>query len=140
MPTELIAVLGTLCGAIVAGTIGHLATRSAKTLEWKLALAKDQMAIRQRLYSEFLVESQLLVVQASREKLSDIRELNTLNNKFAEISLLSSATVVQAARMVADYVLTSHSINDAQAGKGFYDLKQEFIAAARIEIASYAET
>ncbi len=135
MPSETIAVLGTLSGVLIGGFINYLASRSVKNHEWKLALAKEQSAIRHKLYAEFLVETQRLVVQAREEKISSLADLNMLNGKFAEVSLVASGMVVEAAKKLADYVITSHSAQPAKEVADFFKLKEAFIAVARQDIA-----
>lgn len=135
MPSETIAVLGTLSGVLIGGFINYLASRSVKNHEWKLALAKEQSAIRHKLYAEFLVETQRLVVQAREEKISSLADLNMLNGKFAEVSLVAPGMVVEAAKKLADYVITSHSAQPAKEVADFFKLKEAFIAVARQDIA-----
>ncbi|BBN89765.1 MULTISPECIES: hypothetical protein [Azospira] len=135
MPSETIAVLGTLSGVLIGGFINYLASRSVKNHEWKLALAKEQSTIRHKLYAEFLVETQRLVVQAREEKISSLADLNMLNGKFAEVSLVASGMVVEAAKKLADYVITSHSAQPAKEVADFFKLKEAFIAVARQDIA-----
>lgn len=136
MSSELIAVLGTLFGALVGGLINYVATRSMKNHEWRLALARDQAASRQKLYAEFLVEAQRLVVQAREEKVSSLSDLNVLNGKFGEVSLLASDSVIEAAKKLADYAITSNSRQPAKEVVDFFKLKEAFIAAARQDIAT----
>ena len=135
MRSELIAVLGTLFGALAGGFINYFSTRSVKNHEWRLALARDQSASRQRLYGEFLVEAQRLVVQAREDKVSSLTDLNALNGKFAEVSLVAPEAVIAAAKTLADYALTSHSVQPAAEVADFFNLKERFIAAARQDIA-----
>lgn len=78
MPSELIAVLGTLLGALIGGLINYFANRSAKKHEWSLALAKDNIALRQKLYSEFLVETQRLVIIAADKKVSSASDFSSV--------------------------------------------------------------
>jgi hypothetical protein len=134
MPSEFIAVLGTLFGALVGGLINYFATRGVKNHEWRLALARDQAAGRQKLYAEFLVEAQRLVVQAREDKVSSLTDLNALNGKFAEVSLLAPESVIEAAKKLADYAITSHSVQPAKEVADFFKLKEGFIAAARKDI------
>ena len=61
MPSELIAVLGTLGGALLVALINFFSNRSVKNQEWRLTIARDQVLSRQKLYAEFLVEAQRLV-------------------------------------------------------------------------------
>lgn len=135
MPPELTAVIGTLFGVLVGGLINYFATRSVKNHEWRLALARDSAALRQKLYAEFLVEAQRLVVQAREEKVSSLADLNPLNGKFAEISLLAPEGVIDAAKKIADYAITSHSAQPAKEVADFFRLKEKFIEAAREDIA-----
>lgn len=135
MPSETIAVLGALSGVLIGGLINYLASRSVKDREWKLAVAKEQSAIRHRLYAEFLTETQRLVVQAREEKISSLAELNMLNGKFAEISLVAPGGVMEAAKKLADYAITSHCAQPAKEVADFFKLKEAFIAAARDDIA-----
>jgi hypothetical protein len=127
MPTELIAVLGTLFGALVGGLINYFSSRSVKNHEWRLSLAKDQAVSRQKLYAELLVEAQRLVIQAHEEKISSLADLNTLTGKFAEVSLVAPDTVVEAAKKLTDAALTSHSAPPAKEVADFFKLRAAFI-------------
>ena len=51
MPSEVIAIVSTLIGAVVAGVISYVAGRGMKTHEWKLALAREEIASRKSLVS-----------------------------------------------------------------------------------------
>lgn len=55
-----------------------------------------------------------------------------LNGKFAEVSLVASGMVVEAAKK-CDYVVTSHSAQPASCD--WLKLKEAFIAVARQDIA-----
>lgn len=135
MTAESIAVLGTLLGALVGGLLNYLSSRSVKNHEWRLALARDQAATRQKLYAELLVEAQRLVILAREEKINSLTDLNALNEKFAEVSLVAPDSVVESAQKLADYAITSHSAQPAKEVADFFKLKTEFIAAARQDIA-----
>jgi hypothetical protein len=135
VPPEILAVLGTLLGALVGGLINYFSSRSVKNHEWRLALAKDQVASRQKLYAEFLVEAQRLVVQAREEKITSLADLNALNSKFAEVSLVAPDGVVEAAQKLTDSAITSHSAQPAKEVADFFKLKMSFIAEARQDIA-----
>jgi hypothetical protein len=140
VPSELIAVFAALGGTLVGGFINYFATRSMKDREWRLSLARDQIVLRQKLYFEFLVETQRLVVQAMENKLTSAIELNAMNSKFAEISLVASQPVVEIARILADYAVSSHAQDDSDSPRNFFALKERFIEAARKDIASVQET
>jgi hypothetical protein len=135
LPTELIAVLGTLFGALVGGLINYFSSRSVKNHEWRLSLAKDQAISRQKLYAEFLVEAQRLVTQAHEDKISSLADLNILIGKFAEISLVAPDVAVEAAKKLTDAAVTSHSAPPAKEVADFFKLKAAFIVAARQDIA-----
>jgi hypothetical protein len=135
MQPEIVAVLGTLGGALLVGAINYFSNRNIKDHEWRLALARDQVAVRQKLYGEFLVEAQRLVVQSREERITSLSELNPMNGKFAEVCLVASEAVVQEAQKLADYALTSHSKQPAAEVANFFALKKSFIAAARKDMA-----
>jgi len=132
---EILAVLSALLGVLVGGLINYFSSRSVKNHEWRLALAKDQAASRQKLYAEFLVEAQRLVVQAREEKITSLTDLNALNGKFAEVSLVAPEGVVEAAQKLTDSAITSHSVQPAKEVADFFKLKTSFIAEARQDIA-----
>lgn len=134
MPTELIAVLGTLFGALIGALINYFSSRSIKNHEWKLALARDQVASRQKLYAEFLVEAQLLVVQAREDKITSLADLSPLNGKFSEVSLVAPDSVVEAAQKLTDSAITSRSAPPAKEVADFFKFRKAFIAAARQDI------
>lgn len=134
MSTEFIAVLGTLLGALVGGAINYVSSRSVKSREWQLALARDQAQLRQRLYAEFLIEAQHLVVQSREDKIRSLSELNALTAKFAEIRLVAYQPLVEASKAVADYALTSHAAQPATEVAEFFALTDRFILAARNDI------
>lgn len=135
MHSELIAVFGTLLGVLIGGLINYLANRSVKNHEWRLALAKDQVAARQKLYAGFLVEAQRLAVQASERKVSTVAELDLMGEKFAEISLVAPDSILEVARRRADCAVVSHSAQLTTEAADFFQLKIAFIAAARQDIA-----
>lgn len=135
MPSELIAVLGTLSGALLVGLINYFSNRSAKNHEWRLMLARDQVANRQKLYAEFLVEAQRLVVQAREDKITSLSHLNALNEKYAEVCLVAPESVIEAAKKLSDYAITSHPVQPAKEVADFFRFKEGFIAVAREDMA-----
>ncbi len=135
MQSEVIAVLGTLSGALLVGLINYFSNRSVKNHEWRLALARDQVAGRQKLYAEFLVEAQRLVVQAREDKISSLTDLNALNAKFSEVCLVAPQSVIEVAKKLADYAITSHAVQPASEVADFFALKSDFIEAAREDLA-----
>lgn len=135
MQPEVFAIVGTLSGAIVVGVINYFSNRSVKNHEWRLALARDQISMRQKLYSELLAEAQRLVIQAREEKASSLADLNLVNVKFAEICLVASEEVIEEARKLKDYAITSYGVPPAKEAANFFTLKEAFIAAARKDMA-----
>lgn len=142
MPVELstvaITLSTTLIGAAVAGVISYVAGRGMKIYEWRLSLAKEDIAARRRLYAEFLAEADRLILQSMERKLTATSALKELTVKLSEISLLSTEPVLEAAKAICDYALSAHTAERATRDeRNFYELKKNFIAAARNEIASY---
>lgn len=136
MSNELVAALSALGGALLGGILNYWATRSINHYGWKLALVKDQAVARQKLYAEFIVEAQRLVIQSREKRTASLADLDPLNGKFAEVSLIAPEDVVHIAREVTDYALCDHSADDAATVSMFSKLKQEFVNAARKDIAS----
>jgi len=136
MSADIIAVVGTLSGVLIGGLINYFASRSVKNHEWRLVLAREQSAVRHKIYAEFLVETQRLVTQAREEKISSLANLDLLNGKFAELSLVAPDRVLEAAKKLADYAITSHSAQPAKEVADFFKLKEMFIAVARQDIAA----
>ena len=140
MPSELITVAGTLGVALVAGVISFIAGRGMKTHEWRLAQARDELAARKALYAAFLAEAQRLVIQASESKLQKVGELDNLNRQYAEITLVSSKPVIEAAMRVFDSVVLAHvREQSATEALDFHPRKEAFLKAARDELQSYRD-
>jgi hypothetical protein len=134
MQSEFIVVAGTLLGVFVGGSINFLSNRSAKNHEWRLAIAREKASSRLKLYAEFLVEAQRLVVQAIENKTSSLSDFNLLNAKFAEVSLVAPEPMVEIATALADHALTSHAAKSAKETVGLLALKAQFVAAARADV------
>src|SRR3989344_8745608 len=109
MSSEVIAVLSTLVGAIVAGVISYAAGRGMKTHEWRLSLAKEEIASRKTLYVGFLAEVHRLLIQSTHKKVASVVELKDLDAKYAEISLLGSKPIVESAKLLVDAILSAHT-------------------------------
>ncbi len=138
MSSALIAVLGTLAGAIVGGLIHFFANRQLKHHEWKLSLARDKIGAHQKLYAELLVECNRMVVEAMEAKIRSPRELNAVSGKIAEITLVANDEVIECAKKIASYVLDRHSQTEPNKDQDFFAMKQDFIHAARKEMAALA--
>jgi hypothetical protein len=135
MQSEIIAVLGTLSGALLGGLINYFSNRGVKSHEWRLALARDQIAIRKKLYAEFLVEVQQHVAKARDNKISSLSDLNPIHGKYAEICLVASPSVTDAAKKLADYAIVSSASQPAKEVAEFFLLKERFILVARDDMA-----
>ena len=137
MPSEFVTVAGTLSAALVAGLLSYWAGRGMKTHEWRLALAKEDMAIRRTLYAAFLAEAQRLIIQASEDKVHAVAELDLLSRHYAEITLVGEKPVCEAAVQVFDAVLLAH-VREQTAAEAleFHPRKEAFLNAARTEIRS----
>lgn len=138
MPSELITIAGTLGAALVAGVASFLAGRGMKTHEWRLAQAKEELAARKALYAAFLAEAQRLIIQASENKMQNVSVLDALNRQYAEITLVGSKPVTEAAIHVFDSVLLAHvQEQTAEESLSFHPRKEAFLNAARNELQSY---
>lgn len=139
MPSEIITVAGTLVAALVAGLISYVAGRGMKTHEWRLSQAKEDLAGRKHLYVGFLAEAQRLVIQATQAKIHSVGELDTLSRHYAEITLVGTEPVAEAAKHVLDGVLMADEQSDPteEHATDFHPRKQAFLNAARTELQSY---
>ena len=140
MPPELFTIAGTLAAALVAGVVSYIAGRGMKTHEWRLTLAREELAARKSLYTKFLTEAQRLTIQASECKVHSPTELDTLNSQYAEMTIVSSKAIVEAAKYVFDSVLLAHLRDqDASDANDFHVRKQAFIDSVRAELQSYKD-
>lgn len=137
MPPEFITIAGTLGAALIAGIVSYLAGRGMKTHEWRLALAKEELASRKTLYAAFLAEAQRLVIQASERKVHEVSALDQLSRQYAEITLVGSKAVCEAAMHVFDQVLLANvQEQTTEEALRFHPRKAAFLNAARAEIES----
>lgn len=128
--------ISTASVAVMAAALSYAAGKGMKRHEWDLNLRREKVAVRQRLYAEFLAEADRQILQSMKEKISDTTSFYEITRKFSEIELLSSSDVCVAAKSICDHVVGSHAAEE-KAGANFYELKQAFIRNARKEIASY---
>jgi hypothetical protein len=131
MTSELIAIFGTLGRVIVTTIANYFSNRGVKNHEWRLALAKEQLVIRQKLYSSFLSEVQRLAVGGIEKKLSSISELDDLGGKIAEMSLIAPDRIMSEASKLVDYVVYIHRESTVNEPRDFYVMKKIFIQIAR---------
>jgi hypothetical protein len=135
MPPEITTLFAALGGTALGGFINYFATRSAKSMEWKLGLIKERIAERSNLFSAFIVSAQKMVMLSIEDKPQKPSELDLINNEFAKIELLCSSAVVEAAKQICDYVIVAHSQKKDEDERSFFSLKQTFIAESRRELA-----
>jgi hypothetical protein len=136
MSSDLVPVVTALGGVLLGHLLSYFTITRTKEREWRLSLAKDEIAARRKLYAEFLAEAQNVVVAAMKQKSADLAALNPMNTRFAEITLLCPDPVIEAARRIADYGLTCHSEAGPKEEISFYRLKEGFIDAAKADIAA----
>ncbi len=131
----LVPVAGSLTAALVAGVASYLAGRGMRSHDWRLGIARERLAERQRLYARFVAESDrnLLVANDAGKALANVMPLFS---SYAEISLLGSEPVREAAKRMCDLALAANARGqDADAGR-FHPAREAFIVAARAELAS----
>ena len=136
MDSQLLAMLGALAGVLIGGFINFFASKSVKQREWKLSLAKDQIALRQRLYGEFLAEAQRLLTISIYEQLSLPRDIHLLNNILAQITLLAPEELVVRARAVREHIFKHPSMATDPESPSFNVLRKAFLESAREDIKS----
>ncbi|SUS06831.1 conserved hypothetical protein [uncultured Defluviicoccus sp.] len=132
----LLSFISTALVAVVAAVLSYAAGKGMKRHEWDLNIRREKVAIRQRLYAEFLAEANRLILQSIEEKSSTVTSFFKLTRKFSEIELISPDTVSAAAKSICDHVICSHAVQQKME-TNFYELKQAFILQARQEIASF---
>lgn len=143
MTFELTAVVGAvsaLSGVVLGGAMNYLTHRSIKRQEWQLALARDQLQLRQKLYSEFLVEAQRVLSLGREDKIASLADLDPIKAKFAEVSMFAPPEVFRAAQKLADAAISSQQTPPAEEVAQFFQLKENFIAAVRSDLSSFSLT
>lgn len=134
MASDLVAVIGALSGVAIGGLINYLASMRVKNHEWRLSLARDRVALLQKLYVEFLGEAQRVVRLAREEKVASLSDFDFLHSKMAEVSLVAGDEVVAQAHKLVDCAVTSRNAPPANEVSKYFELRKSFIAAARAEI------
>lgn len=130
----IIPVVASLSGALVAGWVSYIAGRGVRLHEWKLQLARERILERQRLYARFIAEADrnLLTVAAGGSKTIDnIMQLFALQ---AEIWLLSSQSVQDAAKRICELALSANAAGNDRAEGDAFAAKTAFIEAARADL------
>lgn len=128
--------ISTASVAILAAGLSYVAGRGMKRQEWDLAARREKVAVRQRLYADFLAEADRQLLLSLEKKSSAATSFHDLTRMFSEIELLSPDAVTAAAKAICSEVIGSHGA-EQQERSDFYALKQTFIREARAEIADY---
>ena len=136
MPSELIAVFGTLGGALLVGVINYFSSRNFKNYEWRLTIAKDKVSAQQKLYASFLTEAHRLTIQGREGKITSLSDFNEMDCKTAEICLVASEEVNAAAKRLAEHAISSQSTPSSEDVRQYLSLRGSFIQAARTELAA----
>ena len=122
--------------ALMAGGISFLAGKGMKKQEWQLAMRREKIALRQRLYAELLTEVERLHLLSMDEKISNPTGFNGIIGQWAEVELVASGDVRTAGKKLVGRILDAHAIEE-KSGEEIYPLKVAFIEAARQDFASY---
>ena len=134
MTSNVFQALATVGTALMAAILSYFAGRGTRLHEWRLGLARERLLDRQRLYIKFLAEadrSQLAVITKGEKLFENIAPLLEL---YAEISLLSSATVEKAAKNVCDQAVSAIGAESHKTAGSYFETKSEFLHAARDEL------
>lgn len=135
---EYVAILGTLGGVLVGGLLNFVVTRSVKQQEWRLAIARDQLAQRQALYADFIAEMQRLTARRIYAPLALPQDLHALDRLVAQMTLLSPEPLLEAARNLRRHLLrpsstATETLDDAPT---FNQLSRVFLDAAKADLAA----
>ncbi|PKN19494.1 MAG: hypothetical protein CVU71_08300 [Deltaproteobacteria bacterium HGW-Deltaproteobacteria-6] len=130
----LIGVFAALIGAAIGGLITYFTNRDLKKKEWMLSVIREEINDRKRLYSEFLAEAYRITILSLQTKCGDLREFDILHRYFAQIELLASDDIVNAARTIVDLVIDRHSKECEKHDISFVDLKKTFINLVKEEL------
>ena len=136
MSPEVVALIATLSGVVIGGLMNLLSTRSTKTHEWKLALRRDQANTRQRVYSEFLSQCELLVLMRRAGDSESLAEQSPVRTKFAEVSLVAPEHVVAIAKKLMEHAVVADRNPPAKEATTLKELQAEFTLSARTDINS----
>ena len=138
--TEYTAIFGTLAGVLIGGLLNFIVSRTVKMQEWRLGIAKEQLARRQDLYADYLAEIQRLTAQRIYGPLEVPKDVHALDRLVAQMTLLSPEDVVQAAREFRRHLFRDSSPaseTPAQDLPTFNQLNRTFLEAAKRDIRSY---
>jgi hypothetical protein len=134
MSAQLIPVFSALIGVLLGGILNFFTTKSVKQQEWKLTLVKDRINFQTKLFSDFILCTQRMLMQSMEKKISNPTELNQMNDYFSLIELSATDNVVDASKQICDYILANNLADPKEETRNFYTLKQDFIRFARTEL------
>ena len=127
---DYLAVLGTLGGVLVGGLVNFLATRASKDREWRLALDKELLIMRNKAYTEFLDEydSQLARLPAAGFPTDDDR--HKLRSRVNAMTFCAGTQPV----ILADRLRRRLYEVENSKGPGLWELRDEFLIAATSDL------
>ncbi|WP_414530700.1 hypothetical protein [Nodularia chucula] len=94
---------------LLGGFISYLTNKSIKLKEWQLILIKEDLTIRQKIYSDFLSQANKLILFSTQEKASSVKELDSIINYFSQIEILATEEVIEQSKKVVSCVLASNT-------------------------------
>ncbi|WP_164606937.1 hypothetical protein [Rhodopseudomonas sp. BR0M22] len=127
--------ISTASVAALAGLLSYAVGKGMKRYELELNIRREGVSMKQRLYAEFLAEANRQTLQSIDVKNVKADSFSVITCKLAEIELVSSPEVVDAAKEICSYVIDAHGKESDPRGN-FFDLTQVFIQNARRELAS----
>lgn len=130
----IIGVTSALLGTVIGGYISYFTNKNLKIKEWHLSLTKEDMTIRNKVYSDFLGEANRLILFSIEEKASSIKEFDSLINYFSQVELLGTEKVIEQAKKLVDCVLAGNTQSANKQNQDFNHEKKYFIEAAKDEL------
>ncbi|GAX34133.1 hypothetical protein [Nodularia sp. NIES-3585] len=119
---------------LLGGFISYLTNKSIKLKEWQLILIKEDITIRQKIYSDFLGQANKLLLFSIEEKASSVKELDSIINYFSQIEILATQEVIEQAKKLANYVLDANTQSSNKQNQDFNNIKKHFIEAVKDEL------
>ena len=139
MEAQLVVAVSALLGVVVGGLVNYVVTTRSKAREWRLALVREWILERQKLYAEFLVTTQELGLQSIREKATNTKPFDVMSSALARIELVATEPVVAAAKKMCGHVINAHHTEPAPTERLLHHEKADFIRAVRAELAKLEE-
>lgn len=129
---SLVSVLAPIASALVAGALAYIAARSTKTHEWRLAMAKEELALRRATYSKFLQSCQYMVFSTIKTKKLEYEHVQASIQLYAELQLFASESVSEAAKALLD--VSTHHPDSKEKPAPFHEIASAFAYSARSEL------